>query len=225
MELTFKALILWSEELAKGTQGITIDDPPVKIYPDDFIWIDIILKDVGGKRSLGQTPSGDISPVSNTTPVGNTAPMSAIKRAKVHEELKFRIGSYEEMQGHSINIDYKLVRRLSYDLPIEKYFKYCDLDEAGIEKDVNILATHGIISFRRFLFPEVLDAKTIASWGIKWDTAIELMTRSREYYTYLVAIEEERIERRRIYDDDMEFLRQSELRVPPLNKGKGKAQG
>lgn len=100
---------------------------------------------------------------------------------------------------------------------MERYFKWCDIDEKDIEHDVEILLKHGIKSFGRFLFPEALDCKTIASWGILWDTAMELIARAREFYVYQVALDQERIERQRAFEDDMEFLRQSELRNPPLS--------
>ncbi|EGG00184.1 uncharacterized protein MELLADRAFT_68036 [Melampsora larici-populina 98AG31] len=187
---------------AKETPDVTIDVPPIKVYPQDFIWLDVLQK----------RPTSTAC----TTPM-STTPIASVKRVKVEEGLIFPLGSYAEMQGHSINIDYKTIRRIHWCATMKEYLQWCDIEESNIDHDVKILLTHGIQSFRRFLFPDVLEAKTIASWGILWDTAMELIARAREFYVYQVALEQQKLNSQRIYDDDMELLRQSELRNNPVS--------
>ncbi|EGG10771.1 uncharacterized protein MELLADRAFT_103099 [Melampsora larici-populina 98AG31] len=73
---------------------------------------------------------------------------------------------------------------------MKAYLPWCDIDKSKIEHDVKILLSRGIQSFCCFLYPEVLDAKTIASWGIVWDTAIKLIVQACKYYVYQVALKQ-----------------------------------
>ncbi|EGG05439.1 uncharacterized protein MELLADRAFT_64177 [Melampsora larici-populina 98AG31] len=82
-------------------------------------------------------------------------------------------------------IDVKPVKRPSLATPTS-VAKKIKIDYNKIDDYVQIFFKHSITSFHRFLFPSVLSAKTIASWGIPYGVVMELMTRPREYYTFQV---------------------------------------
>ncbi|EGG11871.1 uncharacterized protein MELLADRAFT_58929 [Melampsora larici-populina 98AG31] len=156
MELTFKNLIEWSRELAAGTPGVTLKKPPV--HPD-FVWKDM------------ERPPPLASPVPD------------VKRAKVEEKAPaFPLGSYAEMQGTNINVDYDFIRRIYPQMTLFDYLNFCDFGHATIAEITKILLANGITSFHQFLFPAVLNAEIIATWGISWGNAMELMTHPRRFY-------------------------------------------
>lgn len=168
MELTFSHLLLWARELAAGTAGVTLDIPP---QLPEFIWKDI-------KRPL-HAPS----------------PVQEPKRAKVlinEQTLPFKIGSYAEMQGTNINIDFDTLQRILPYTSLVEYLKYCDFDADPIEGILSILLANRIPNFHCFLFPDVLNAKIIESWGICWGSAIELMTHPCRFYELQVQADERR---------------------------------
>ncbi|EGG05372.1 uncharacterized protein MELLADRAFT_88063 [Melampsora larici-populina 98AG31] len=163
MELTFHHLILWARELVKGTRDVTIDDPPMEL--EEFFWIDV--KPV--KRPSLATPT------------------SVAKKIKVEEASRpSELGSYAEMQSSTVSVDFKNIRRIEIHSTLQQYLTWCEIDYNKIDDYVQIFFKHLITSFHRFLFPSVLSAKTIASWGIPYGVVMELMTRPREYYTFQV---------------------------------------
>lgn len=166
MELNFRHLIIWAKELAAGTPGVTLNQPPTLL---DFVWKEI-------KR-----------------PLHNASSSPDQKRTKADDGgLPFKIGSYAEMQGANINIDFDTLQRIIPDSSLLDYLHFCELTEEGIDEIESILIANRITRFHRFLFPDVLNAKIIESWGISWGVAMELMTHPRKFYLLQVKAQEQR---------------------------------
>ncbi|EGF97615.1 uncharacterized protein MELLADRAFT_84827 [Melampsora larici-populina 98AG31] len=166
-----------------GTKDVTIDDPPTEL--EEFFWIDV--KPVK-RPSLTATPS-------------------VAKRLKVEEDCRpseFEFGSYVEMQSSTVRVDFKTLRHIEVHSMLQQYLTWCKINYLKIGDYVQIFFKHSITSFHCFLFPSVLSAQTIASWGIPYGVVMELMTRPREYYSYQVNKLEELMNRRAARDASAE---------------------
>ncbi|EGG02973.1 uncharacterized protein MELLADRAFT_109764 [Melampsora larici-populina 98AG31] len=80
----------------------------------------------------------------------------------------------------------------SFHTCLRDYLNFCDLDEEVMDDIESILLANKITRFHRFLFPDVLNAKNIESWGISWGHTMELMTHARRFYIVQVDADEQR---------------------------------
>ncbi|EGG12944.1 uncharacterized protein MELLADRAFT_87180 [Melampsora larici-populina 98AG31] len=138
-----------------GTKDVTIDDPPTEL--EEFFWIDV--------KPVKRLPL--------------TATPSVVKRLKVEEDCRpseFEFGSYVEMQSSTVRVDFKTLRHIKVHSTLQQYLTWCEIDYLKIDDYVQIFFKHSITSFHRFLFPSMLSAQTIASWGIPYGVVMELMT-------------------------------------------------
>ncbi|KAH9812112.1 hypothetical protein DFH28DRAFT_1178153 [Melampsora americana] len=157
---------------ATGTPGVTLDRPP-KL--PEFVWKEIKQP---LHSQLTSHSTGQFHPQS---------PIPLAKRFKIDgPALTFPIGTYAEMQGTNINVDYETIQQIECESSILNYIEFCNFGDDPVDEIVSILLANCITSFKHFLFPEILNARIIRSWGICWGSAIELMTRARQFYVVQV---------------------------------------
>lgn len=162
MDIGYRHLLIWAKYLTRGIEGVTIERPP-EDHPE-FVW-----KDINPKRPL------------------LSMPVAEAKRSKVDVTVApFKIGSYEEMQGVHILVDYNTLHSIRHFHTIEDYLRYCDFDMAAIKEIATVLHAYGVVGFESFLFPDVMNVRDVQSWGISWTSAMALFTHPRRFYQSVI---------------------------------------
>ncbi|KAH9816641.1 hypothetical protein DFH28DRAFT_1220637 [Melampsora americana] len=157
MQLTFEHLYLWARELAKGTTGVTLHNPPNQ---DGFKWEDI------------------------RRPLETTTPMRSSKRLKGEESTK--TSPYSQLQGHfDCTIDRALLEQFKSRSTLGNYLLFASVPPEEVEDVVKVLQAKKIRNFDKFLFPEIINFKNLVEYGVDPGIAFDLMYYARDYYQFL----------------------------------------
>lgn len=193
MRLGFEHMTVWAKILAKGTEGITIDNPPSDI--PGFKWESI-------KRSLV-----------------TTVPLLSSKRGKVaSNQVSATTWGYAEMQGMHIDVDLEEALRLSNFSTINDYVDFVKVAEQDVDTVVVALEDHRIQSFYDFLFPNAMNARDMERWGIPRGWGHRLMNNPRRYYQYLITKEESKVSMSKAVSPDSEEDQDYEIKVVSSKK-------
>ncbi|KAH9818975.1 hypothetical protein DFH28DRAFT_1147888 [Melampsora americana] len=157
MQLTFEHLYLWARELAKGTTGVTLHNPPNQ---EGFKWEDI------------------------RRPLETTTPMRSSKRMKGDDLSK--TSPYSKLQGHSdFTIDRALLEQFKTQSSLGNYLLFASVPPEEVKDVVKVLQAKKIRNFDKFLFPDIINFKNLVEYGVDPGIAFDLMYYARDYYQYL----------------------------------------
>ncbi|EGF97514.1 uncharacterized protein MELLADRAFT_114278 [Melampsora larici-populina 98AG31] len=117
MQLTFEHLYLWAQELAKGTVGVTLQNPP---NMDGFVW-ELIKR-----------------------PIETTTPMKSNKRMKSDKTQKACPSQpdcpYSELQGHyDFTIERDLLERFKKQTTLGNYLLYACVPPDEVEEVTKLM--------------------------------------------------------------------------------------